>query len=421
MDSPIQKSRWQKSKTPVFIFAGVAIMICLWLVAIPKGSKTLTVGSTELDIATVSEDVFEDFIPVRGQIMPLRTVYLDSIEGGRVEAIHLEDGSEVAKGQSIVDISNSSLQLNAFSLETQVSEQLFNMQSQELRLVQNQLAQKRELNDVGYQILQSEDKLARLRPLIKSGSVRVSELKDSENEMNYLLLKKKLMEDASRTDQQLQLIQMKSIREAVSHLQSNLAYAKNNLANLNVKAPIAGRLTAFNLEIGQSIKPGERFGQIDDPINVKLVALVDEFYLPRLFVGQTGQVDFQNSSFPISIRKIYPQVTKGQFQVDLVFNNKPPENLHRGQSMQVRLQLGESVKTLQIPSGSFYQDTGGTWIFVINKNKTTAIKRSIKLGRRNSHVIEVLDGLSKGEQVIVSSYSGYLNFDSLDINLVKSK
>jgi HlyD family secretion protein len=421
MDRPIEKKFLMKFGTPILVGSSIFLLALLWLLAIPTDGKTLSIDLDGIQIAEVTEGVFEDFIPVRGQIMPLRTVYLDSIDGGRVEAIHLEDGSEIQKGAAIVDISNSSLQLNAFSLETQVSEQLFNMQTQELKLTQNQLTQKRDLSDVSYQILQAESKLLRMRPLLQSGGVRVSEVKDIENEFDYLTRKKKLMMEANKADQELQVIQMKSIRESVSHLQGNLQYAKNNLANLNVKAPIGGRLTAFNLEVGQSIKPGERFGQIDDPVHVKLMAVIDEFYLPRVFIGQIGEVEFQEKIYQVSVRKIYPQVTKGQFQIDLIFDKVQPEGTHRGQSMQVRIQLGDSVKSLLIPTGSFYQDTGGSWIYILEKNQKVAIKRFVKLGRRNSHAIEVLEGLGEGDQVIVSSYADYGDFEKLNLTSIKAE
>lgn len=415
MDKPLTKTNWQRLHRPLVITAVLLAVISLWSYAIPGGGKNLSLAQANLDIAKVASGEFEDFIPLRGQIMPLRTIYLDSIEGGRVEKIHLEDGADVDEGQAIVDISNSNLQLSSFTLETQVSEQLNNMQSQELHLAQNQLAQKREQNELDYQIQLTENKLQRLKPLIKAGNVRLSDVSDSESELAYLKRKHQLLREAAQTDQALQQSQMKAMRESVQHLQANLNFAKQNLDKLNVKSPMKGKLTAFSLELGQSIKPGERFGQIDDPHHIKLVAFVDEFYMPRLFVGQQADVNFQQQHYALNIKKIYPQVSNGQFQIDLIFSGESPAGVRRGQSMQAHLQLSENSKVLMIPNGSFYQDTGGKWIFVLTPDGRQAIKRNIRLGRRNMHSIEVLEGLKAGERVVTSAYAGYLDIDKLTL------
>jgi len=415
MDKPLTKTAWQRLHRPLIIAAALLAIISLWSHAVPGSGKNLRLAQDKVEIARVTFGEFEDFIPLRGQIMPLRTIYLDSIEGGRVEKIHLEDGSDVEEGQAIVDISNSNLQLSSFTLETQVSEQLNNMQSQELRLAQNQLAQKREQNELDYQIRLAESKLQRLKPLIKSGNVRLSEVTDGESELAYLQRKHQFLLEAIHADEALQQAQMKALRDSVQHLQSNLGFAKQNLDKLNVRSPMKGKLTAFSLQLGQSIKPGERFGQIDDPHQIKLVALVDEFYMPRLFVGQEAELNFQEKGYALAIKKIYPQVSNGQFQVDLTFTDEPPPGLRRGQSMQAQLQLSENSKALMIPNSSFYQDTGGNWIFVLSADGHQAIKRNIKLGRRNIRNIEVLEGLQAGEQVVISAYSGYLNMDRLTL------
>jgi HlyD family secretion protein len=416
MDRPITKTRWQGLQQPLSIGIGIALLTILWLVAIPRGGKTLQVAGENIQIAKVTQGIFEDFTPLRGQVIPLRTVYLDAIEGGRVEKIHLEDGAEVSAGQPIVDISNARLKLDAIGREAQVSEQINNMQNLELSLVRTELEHKRALNELSYQIKIKERTHNLKLGMGKSGYVKKSELDDEQDELDYLKRKQTLELESRTLDQVLQKSQMKQIGDSVKNLKSNLEFTRENLDSLNVKAPIAGRLTAFTVEIGQSIKPGERFGQIDDPEHFKLATLIDEFYMSRVFIGQTAEMNFNEQTYELEVKKIYPQVKDGQFRVDFIFRKNQPEKLNRGQTLQMRLQLGENISARLIPNGSFFQDTGGNWIFVVTADKKSAVRRNIRLGRRNTHFIEVLEGLDVGEQVITSPYTNYINIDKLNIN-----
>lgn len=416
MDKPIIKTRWQQLQKPIATFVGASILILLWILAAPKSGKALSVNGENIQIATVSQGIFEDFTPLRGQVMPLRTVYLDAIEGGRVEKIHLEDGAEVTSGQPLVDISNARLKLDAIGREAQVSEQINNMQNLELSLVRTELEHKRALNELNYQIKTKERTHSLKLSMGKSGYIKKSELDDEQDELDYLHKKQTLELESRGIDQALQKAQMKQIGDSVKNLKNNLEFTRENLDSLNVKAPIAGRLTAFNLEVGQSLQPGERFGQIDDPLHFKLMTLVDEFYMSRVFIGQTAQINLEEKPYVLEVKKIYPQVKDGQFRVDFVFRHNQPPHLNRGQTLQMRLQLGENLSARLIPNGSFFQETGGNWIFVLSSDKNTAVRRSIRLGRRNNNFIEVLDGLDIGEEVITSPYTSYADIDRLNIS-----
>ena len=416
MDKPIIKTRWQRLQKPLLAILALSALAALWLWAAPKGGRALNVKGENLHIAKVTQGVFEDFTPLRGQVMPLRTLYLDSIEGGRIEKIHLEDGAQLSLGQAIVDISNTHLQLDSISQEAQVSEQINNMQTQELNLVRNELEHKRNLNDVDYQIKTLQRKRQRIQPLSSHGNIALSEVDAVQDELDYLRNKQALIVEARATDKALQQAQMKQLADSVNILKSNLQFARENLEALKVKSPVAGRLTAFNLELGQSLKPGERFGQIDDPLHFKLMSQVDEFYMSRLAIGQSAEMTFEGKTYLLHIKKIYPQVKDGQFRVDFVFRKDQPEHLSRGQSMQMRLQLSEDVPARLIPNGSFYQETGGHWIFVLSADQHTAVRRAVRLGRRNNNVIEVLEGLDIGEQVVVSPYTSYLTMDRLNVS-----
>lgn len=416
MDKPIIRTRWQRLQKPLAAMLAVSALTALWLWAAPKAGRALNVKGENLHIAKVTQGVFEDFTPLRGQVMPLRTLYLDSIEGGRIEKIHLEDGAQLSLGQAIVDISNTHLQLDSISQEAQVSEQINNMQTQELNLVRNELEHKRNLNELEYQIKTLQRKRQRIKPLSANGNIAISEVDAVQDELDYLHHKQMLIVEARAADKALQQAQMKQLADSVNILKSNLQFARENLEALKVKSPIAGRLTAFNVEVGQSLKPGERFGQIDDPLHFKLMSQVDEFYMSRVAIGQSAEMIFEEKTYLLEIKKIYPQVKDGQFRVDFVFRKDQPEHLSRGQSMQMRLQLGEDIPARLIPNGSFYQETGGHWIFVLSADQQTAVRRSVRLGRRNNNFIEVLEGLDIGEQVVVSPYTSYLTMDRLNVS-----
>lgn len=416
MDKPRQINFWQKWRRTISAVVLVSAITALWVMAAPTSERTLRVNKNELIIASVQQGIFEDVIPLRGEVMPLRTLYLDAIEGGRVEKIHLEDGATIEVGAAIVDISNTRLQLESITREAQVSEQINLLQTQELNLARNDLEHKRNLTELDHQIKTQNQRLERMKPLLKRQLISAAEQQDAEDNLAYLKKRQQLIREAREVDQALQAAQMKQLRDSVTTLNNNLTFARTNLASLNVKAPIAGRLTALSLEPGQSLMPGERFGQIDDPDHFKLMAQVDEFYMNRTRVNQTALAKIDQQEFPLRIKKIYPQVIDGQFRIDLVFTGKQPPNISRGQTLQLRLQMGANEPAQLIPNNSFFQDTGGHWIFVVSADGQRAQRRDIQLGRRNSQFIEVISGLTLDEQVIVGPYTTYSDIDYLKIH-----
>lgn len=416
MDKPRQINFWQKWRRATSAVILIAAIAALWVMAAPTSERTLRVNKNELIIASVQQGIFEDVIPLRGEVMPLRTLYLDAIEGGRVEKIHLEDGATIEVSAAIVDISNTRLQLESITREAQVSEQINLLQTQELNLARNDLEHKRNLTELDHQIKTQNQHLDRMKPLLKRQLISAAELQDTEGNLAYLKKRQQLIREARAVDQALQAAQLKQLRDSVTSLNKNLTFARTNLASLNVKAPIAGRLTAFSLEPGQSLMPGERFGQIDDPDHFKLMAQVDEFYMNRTRVDQTAMAKIDQQEFRLRIKKIYPQVVDGQFRIDLVFTGNQPPNISRGQTLQLRLQMGANEPAQLIPNNSFFQDTGGHWIFVVSANGKQAYRRDIKLGRRNSQFIEVISGLTLDEQVIVGPYTTYADIDYLKIH-----
>jgi len=373
--------------------------------------KSLTVDSARVTIATVSQGIFEDFLPVRAQVKPAKTLYLDAIEGGRVERILVEDGAHLTAGDLIVELSNASLQLNVLGNEARVAEQLNSMRTIELSLEQNRLQHKRNLIDIDYQIKILTRQLSREQSLVKSGAVAQIKFDDTRDTLQWYKNRLAITLESQSSDNKMQEEQLNFLKETSKRLETNLGISQKNLDNMNVKAPVNGKLSGFNVEIGQSIGRGERLGQIDTPNDFKLSANIDEFYLSRVNLEQ--EANFKD--YQLAISKIYPQVQNGQFQVDFKFVDNQAQDIRRGQTVSLKLTLGDTKQALLIPNGAFFQETGGHWIFVLSEDKNHAVKRSIQLGRRNNKVIEVLDGLAAGEQVVTSSYVNYQSIEQLKL------
>jgi len=393
----------------------VALGLLVWFLLNQGGGRSLVVDNSRIVVAKVTRGVFEDFIPIRGQVTPRQTVYLDAIEGGRVEEKLVEDGAMVKAGDPIVVLSNTSLQLSVNQNEAMVTEQLNNMRTIELQLEQNRLQHKRDLVELDYQIKRLERQVERLSDLDHAGVAAKGVLEDATDELEYYRNRRQVTRESQATDARLQETQLKSLKESGTQLEKNLSFARKNLEALNVKAPVDGKLSGLDVEIGQSIERGGRLGQIDDPDNFKLRASIDEFYLNRVDIGQSATFENGGRGYTLHIGKIYPQVNNGQFEVDLLFTDDQPEGIRRGQTIQAKLTLGDATEATLIPNGAFFQDTGGNWMFVVNDAGTEAIKRSVRLGRRNSRNIEVLDGLEVGEEVVISPYSSFTEMDRLKL------
>lgn len=415
MDRRVEKKKtpWKKVAIAAAVVAGGVFVSQMVMDA--SGGRSFKVAESRVVISSVTTGTFEDFIPVRGRVTPLKTVFLDAVEGGRVERILVEDGTLLKKGDLIVELSNANLQESFTANETRVTEQLNNMRSQELQLEQNRLGHKRNLVDFNYEIKRLTRLVERERELVKTSAIPQSKLDDTEDLLEYNINRRDLTLESQATDARLQESQLTFLREAAARLEESLVVARRNLDALNVRAPVDGKLSGFNVEIGQSIPRGERLGQIDDPLNYKLTANIDEFYLGRVDIGQAATFERGGNSYQMKIAKIYPQVANGQFEVDFVFDGDQPEGIRRGQTLQTKLTLGDSTKATLIPNGAFFQDTGGNWIFVVTADGGEAVKRNVRLGRRNSRYVEVLEGLEVGERVVTSPYTSFVDMDRLKL------
>ena len=393
----------------------VAAGFVAWLTLLLIGGRSLTVQSGRIAVSEVTSGTFEDFVPLRGQLVPKSTVYLDAIQGGRVEEMLVEDGATVEAGQLIARLSNTNLQLEVLGREAVVTEQLNALRTIELQLEQNRLSHKRNLVEIDYQVKRLERAIARQRDLVTRDLVAQSTLDELQDELDYYVNRKAVTLESQATDARLQEQQLRQLREAGEQLESGLGYARKNLDDLDIRAPVAGRLSGFAIEIGESIAPGGRLGQVDDPEGYKLRVGIDEFYLGRVDLEQTGVAEHGRRDYDVVVSKIYPQVNNGQFEVDMSFAEEP-RGLRRGQTLQVRLTLGDNSEAVLVPNGAFYQETGGNWVFVVTPDGTQAVRRNVRFGRRNTDFIEVLDGLEPGERVVTSPYTSYAGMDRLSIN-----
>ena len=415
MDRRIEK-KLSRKQLVLYAAGALAVLACAWWVFDTlAGGRSLTVNSQRVAISSVTTGTYEDFIPLRGRLVPSSTVYLDAIEGGRVEQVLVEDGELVEAGDLIAVLSNTNLQLEVLGREAAVTEQLNNLRTIELQLEQNRLAHKRNLVEIDYQITRLEREIARQRELLGENLVSQSTIDNLEDELTYYRNRRQVTLESQATDARMQEAQLQQLRDAGEQLQAGLGFARKNLEDLNVRAPVAGKLSGFNIEIGQSITRGGRLGQIDDPDGSKLNARIDEYYLGRVDLELPAIAEHNRQELELRVSKIYPQVKEGNFEVDMTFAEQP-DGLRRGQTLQTRLTLGDNTDAILIPNGAFYQETGGNWVFVVTPDGSEAVKRTVRLGRRNSDFIEVLDGLEPGERVITSPYTSFVGMDRLSLN-----
>lgn len=376
--------------------------------------RTLSVEAQRVVISPVTEGSFHDYVPVTGNVQPRETVYLDAVDGGQVIQILVEEGSLVAAGQPIVRLNNTNLQLQVINSEAQLSEQLNRLTSTKLTFEQTKLAHARELIDVQFQIDQARQRLARIEPLAGSGAIKMADLEDTRLEITRLDRLKIELAHATKVDAELQREQIEQLDRTVKGLNANLDLARQNLDNLVIKAPIAGHLTSLDAHLGESKLPGQRLGQIDQVDGFKVVTLIDEHYLARVTAGQNAAADIGGVEHRMRLMKVYPEVRERQFKADLVFLEPTPASVRRGQTLQLRLEIGASSTGLIVANGAFYEDTGGQWAFTLVDDSTVE-RRPVRFGRRNPEQVEVLDGLRVGERIITSSYETMQQFDRIDL------
>lgn len=423
--SPMDRRVQAKPRGRRWLLVGISAAVLLAAVALYARyalTRSVTVREASVVIARVRRAVFTEYVPATAVVAPRRTAYLDAVEGGQVAERLVEEGAFVTQGQVLLKLKNTNLQLEMLGRQAQLMEQLDRLNQTVLSFEQARVTHQRDLIDTTAEIESLTQRQKRRQALWDNGGTvsqeELAELAiniDKNRKLQAAALEARDLDDKFRNEQLAQL------RSSIKTTRENLVMAGTTLDSLTVKAPIAGQLTALDAELGAAKAPGERIGQIDDTTAYKVEADVDEFYLGRVKPGQPAAAESNGKTWKLEVAKIYPKVTERQFKVDLYFSEgSAPEGLRRGQSIQVRLEVGAPSKGLVTANGPFFEETGGNWVFVLPPSGNVAQRRTVRFGRRNPEQIEVLAGLAEGERIISSGYEQLRKFDRIKIEPEKT-
>ncbi len=370
-------------------------------------TSTYKVEKDKLIIETVIEDQFNDYITVPGTVEPISIIFLDAQEGGRVEEILIEEGSMVKKGDIILRLSNPDLYLNILDSEAQLAEKENFLRNTQVTMEQERISIKRELISLKYDIERKERIYRQNSVLIKDNLISQEEFIRSKEDLDMALSSRDLFLERERQDSIFRSVQVETLKANLENMRRNLALVRQRVDNLNVKATVDGQLGLLVPEIGQSISRGANMGQINVLTSYKVTAQIDEHYIDRVRTQLTATLDRQGSEFNLVVRRVYPEVRNGTFEIDMIFRDSMPDNIRTGQTYYTSLQLGQPKVSVLVPIGGFFQETGGQWIFVLDPSESFATKRTISIGRKNPKYYEVLEGLQPGEKVIISGYETF--------------
>lgn len=417
MDKPIEKKPRPLWKTALIGVAALAVVGLAYQLLTDAAVSTYRVSADQLIVSDVQYGAFEDLIPIRGTIQPFESVFLDAVIGGSVEEVYVEEGAFVEAGQPLVQLANTQTRLSAAQADAQSTEQLNFLNNITTDFEYQKLATERQIIDTEFRITTLSRQKKRMDRLVGDSLVSEEEYEAITDELVYQervlanLKARQLVEDDERQRR------IQEIADQISMLTENLRISQASFESLLVKAPIAGQLTSFPVEIGESKQTGQRLGQIDVVDQYKIVAQIDEFYVSRVLPEQSATFTLAGQQFQARVIKVYPEITAGTFEVDLVFEGLSPSNIRRGQTLQMELTLGSPVESLLLPVGGFIQDTGGNWVFVLDESGETAYRREIRIGRRNNRFIEVREGLRQGERVITSGYGQMEDVERVQLNI----
>jgi HlyD family secretion protein len=413
VDIPIEKKRWTRRRIVYTSGAAVvAILIAYSLFFVGRGSR-LNVQAERLRIATVMRGEFQEYVPFTGTVVPISTHYLDAVEGGRVDTVYLEAGTYVEKGDRILELVNTSLLMDVMYREAEIFQQSNNLRNTRLSIERQSLEMQRELLELEHEIKMQRRIVESNVSLAEKNLISSREFEESKDELLYLERKLELTKETQRQDSSFRVTQIRQLEKSLERMEANLELVKKNMDDLVIKAPASGHLTSLNAEIGESKKRGERLGQIDILEGFKVRVPIDEYYISRITTGLGGTFDFSGDIYRMRIAKIYPEVVEGRFEVDMEFDGSEPDGIRRGQTLRIKLELGELSEAVMLETGAFFVSTGGRWVYVLDESANTAQRRAVHLGRQNIEYFEVLGGLEPGERVIVSAYDSFGKADRL--------
>ena len=410
MDKPIEKKKGLAlaftSKALPYWFGGFMAIFIIWLI-FRDDSSTLRVNADTLTISEVSAGEFNDYIRVSGQVHPMTTIQLSPRESGIVEEIVIEEGTQVKAGDVIIRLSNDDLDMEILNSEANLAEKENALRNTMIQMEQEKMQLSLNILELETEVKRKGRTLESQKRLFDDGLIGKEEYLRSEED--YVLFCKKLEVTLARAEQDsiYRTVQIQQMEESLKNMKLNMQRIRNRKENLAVKAPINGELGLLEVVLGQSIGSGSKIGQINALDSYKIEALIDEHYIDRVSSGLTATFERQNETYDAVIRKVYPEVRSGKFQADFKFSGEQPANIRTGQTYYLNLQLGQPESAVLIPRGTFYQKTGGKWIYVVSPDGGKAVKREIRIGRQNPQYYEVLEGLEPGEKVITSGYDNF--------------
>lgn len=407
MDRVVEKKKWYESPGLWVALFVIGVLVALYLSIFGNSSRTTTIRRQDVEIATVAYGTFQDYISSTGKVEPIRTIYLDAEEGGRVEELFVEEGVMVKKGQPILKLSNSDLNLSIMNSEASLSEQASRMRDTRLAMEQQSISVKSQIIDLKFKIQKQKRTCDNNTRFLEKGLISREEYLTSGEHLQEMEAKYELLLEQRERDSMSRDIQLKQLDESLALMHNNLKMVRQKLDNLLMRAPVDGQLATLDAEIGETKQRGQRLGIINVLTSYKVHANIDEHYIDKVRTGLQASFERGGITYKLDVSKVYPDVKGGLFGIDLKFVGKVPGNIRTGQSYYLTLELGQPGKALIIPRGGFYQETGGQWIFVLDTDKQQATRREIKTGRQNPELYEIMEGLKEGESVIVSGYTNY--------------
>jgi HlyD family secretion protein len=418
MDRPISRApAWRQRRVLVAGGAVGGALALLVLAVLAAGSvSSVRVPAATASIDTVQAGVFHDFVPLKGKAAPKDQVYLDALDGGQVAEVLARSGDQVAAGQPLLRFRNTALELDVLDREGRLVESITQLQTYEKELEQTRVANEKAAQEIAYNIVRLGRADARREPLLAKGFVPKEQTDQLKDELAYDQRLAPVQAESNRRQEALRLVQLPQIAAEMATLKESLAVTRSKLDSLVLKAPVAGRLTEEDLQVGQIIKPGDRLGEVAPASGFKALADIDEYYLGRVAIGQSADVTINDATYPMVVTRVNPQVKDSTFQVELAFKGPQPPGLLPGEALEGKLAVGGDRRALVLPAGPFLERTGGDWVMVVSADGGHAERRRIKLGARNAEQVEVLAGLKPGEWVITSDYAAFEKAGRVDLS-----
>lgn len=416
MDIKIEKKKGLQKKHIPYILGGTLLLLLIGWSIFGNHKSTLRVDRKGIVVQDVKSDVFNDFVRIDGQVQPIAVIQLSPLEGGIVEEMLVEEGAFVKKGQPIIRLSNSNLDLSILNSEAELAEKQNFLRNTQVAMEQDKLNNRSEKLQLDLDVRRKQRAYNHNKELYEEKLIAREEYLQAKEDYELAKEKQALVSERLRQDSVYRSVQVDQMEESLQNMRQNMFLIRQRVENLIIKSPIDGELGLLDAVLGQSLSQGQKIGQINNLSDFKVEATIDEHYIDRVKNGLEASFDRQNTNYALKVRKVYPEVRNGKFKTDFVFAGERPDNIRTGQTYYINLELGQPTNSVIIPKGTFFQATGGNWIFVLDKDGSKAYRRNIKLGRQNPQYYEVLEGLEPGEKVIVSNYDTFKDNEVLIFN-----